>query len=154
MSEITPTIVRYVPKPGSIPAIICDLDGTLAIFDGLRGPYEYEKCVNDLVNKPIRNLIQDMSTVGYEILYVSGREDRGLAGTQKFLRDHDCPDGQLWMRKTGDYRKDSIIKGEIFDAHIRDVYDIAFVLDDRPVVIRMWQSLGLTTLAVGPLKEF
>jgi hypothetical protein len=53
------------------------------------------------------------------------------------------------MRETGDRRKDSIIKKEIFDRHIRDVYNIEFVLDDRNQVVELWRSLGLTCLQVA-----
>ena len=45
------------------------------------------------------------------------------------------------MRKSGDNRKDTIIKKEIFNSEIRDKYYIDFVIDDRPCVIRMWKKL-------------
>jgi len=35
------------------------------------------------------------------------------------------------MRPQGDMRKDSIVKRELFDAHICDQYNVLFVLDDR-----------------------
>jgi hypothetical protein len=50
------------------------------------------------------------------------------------------------MRQTDDNRKDSIIKEEIYDAHIRGKYNVLFVLDDRDQVVQMWRSLGLTVL--------
>lgn len=46
-------------------------------------------------------------------------------------------------------RKDSIAKHELFDEHIRDRYRIAFVLDDRDQVVKMWRSLGLTVFQVA-----
>ena len=53
------------------------------------------------------------------------------------------------MRQTGDHRRDSIVKLEIFDAHIRDVYDIVAVFDDRAHVVAAWRSIGLTVFAVA-----
>lgn len=135
-------------------AIICDLDGTLALFEGLRGPYESEKCESDLINPPIKKIISLFSKNNTQIIYVSGREDKHKSLTQKWLSMNYCPLGPLHMRKSGDVRKDWIVKGEIFDQFIRDKYNVLFVLDDRPSVLRFWQSIGLTTLAVGPLKEF
>ena len=35
------------------------------------------------------------------------------------------------MRSAGDKREDSIVKSELFDAHVRDKYNVQFVLDDR-----------------------
>jgi len=53
------------------------------------------------------------------------------------------------MRKTGDSRKDSIVKREIFEEHIKGKYRIQFVLDDRNQVVEMWRQLGLTCLQVA-----
>jgi hypothetical protein len=54
------------------------------------------------------------------------------------------------MRAEKDNRKDSIIKRELFDKHIRDKYHVDFVLDDRDQVVRMWRrELGLTCLQVN-----
>jgi hypothetical protein len=43
-----------------------------------------------------------------------------------------------------------VVKLELFDEHIRDQYDVQFVLDDRNQVVDMWRQLGLTCLQVGP----
>lgn len=55
---------------------------------------------------------------------------------------------ELLMRNKDDNRKDSIIKKELFDKHIRGRYDVMFVLDDRNQVVEMWRSLGLKCLQV------
>jgi len=56
----------------------------------------------------------------------------------------------LLMRAAGDSRRDSIVKREIFDARIRDVWQVKGVLDDRDQVVRMWRALGLTCVQVAP----
>ena len=53
------------------------------------------------------------------------------------------------MRKTGDNRKDCIVKRELFDAHIKDKYYIDFILDDRNQVVNMWRELGFTVMQVA-----
>jgi len=53
------------------------------------------------------------------------------------------------MRATGDNRKDSIVKKEIYEGIIKPVFDVKFVLDDRNQVVEMWRSLGLTVLQVA-----
>ena len=136
-------------------AIICDLDGTLAIHDGRR-PYEYEKCDTDLVNEPVLFVLDALyySAASIDaILFVSGREDSCYALTERWLKDrcHFIVNGEirLFMRKSKDYRKDYVIKEEIYREHIEPDYDVLFCLDDRPSVIRMWLSLGVYVLAAG-----
>lgn len=55
----------------------------------------------------------------------------------------------LFMRRTGDTRKDNIIKREIFNEHIRGKYNVLFVLDDRSRVVREWRAMGLTVFQVA-----
>ena len=59
------------------------------------------------------------------------------------------------MRKHNDYRKDTIIKEEMFFNLIEGKYNVKSVIDDRPVVVRKWLELGLNVLSVGdPYIEF
>lgn len=154
---VEPAIIPYVGDDTLRSCIICDLDGTLALFDGLRGPFEYEKCAGDKVNEPIRTILETFKHHWWEhgedgdnrIVYLSGREDKAREGTKEFLRANQCPEGLLYMRPTGDYRKDSIVKLELFDAHIRGKFNVLFVLDDRDQVVKMWRDLGLTCLQVA-----
>lgn len=61
----------------------------------------------------------------------------------------------LYMRKTGDSRKDSIIKLEIFNKHIKPNYKILGVFDDRMQVCRMWYEQGIFCFNVNQgLIEF
>jgi len=142
-------LVPYVPKPLTTRAVICDLDGTLALFHGLRGPFDYARVQHDKVNKPILTLLRAMVAAGFEVVYLSGREDVARDGTMIFLEANGAPKGPLFMRRARDMRKDWIVKSEIFDAHVRDFYDIEFVLDDRDQVVKMWRDLGLTCLQVN-----
>lgn len=130
--------------------IICDIDGTLALFKGRRSPYDVSTCEGDLVNHPVAGIIRLYAREGIaQILYVSGREDKYQEKTQRWLDANGLPKGPLFMRKTGDMRKDWIIKGEILDAEIRGKYNVEFCLDDRNQVVNFWRSIGLTCLQVA-----
>lgn len=120
-------------------SIICDLDGTLAIINH-RNPFDASSCDEDELNTPVANTLKIFAKEGYEILLVSGREDRFREPTIRFLEKYDIPYNQLWMRQSKDFRKDSIIKKEIFDAEIKGKYFIEFVLDDRDQVIDLWRN--------------
>jgi len=145
-----PKVEHYVPKSETPLAIICDLDGTLALFDGKRSPYDAAKCADDDLNLPVYEVISAMCNRRYKIIYLSGREDKFRAQTEAFLTKHLCPvGGPLLMRPTGDFRKDYIVKQELFDKYVRNDYNVLFVLDDRNSVVKMWRELGLTCLQVA-----
>lgn len=44
------------------------------------------------------------------------------------------------MRAAGDYRKDAVIKKEMFDTQIEGKYFVEFVLDDRNQVVDLWRK--------------
>ena len=131
---------EYVTQNKDLPkAIICDLDGTLALMNG-RNPFDASRCDEDLLNNPVANVLINYKRLGYKIILLSGREDKFTAPTLRFLENNNIEFDVLLMRKTADNRKDSIIKKEIFDADIRDKYQIEFVLDDRNQVVDMWRN--------------
>jgi predicted kinase len=140
----------YEPPVGKPHAIIVDMDGTLAQMNDNRGPYEDHLCETDLPNEPIVNLVAALAATGVAVLIMSGRDEgRARKPTIAWLNKHlpvEVSDGALFMRPAGDTRKDSIVKRELFDAHVRDNYQIDLVVDDRNSVVEMWRGLGLTVL--------
>ena len=152
----TEELKRYVRKEGTPRAIIVDIDGTVAhhyneVGEQLRGHYEYSKVLGDLPDMAIIDLVGMLDYALYKIIFVSGREDSCREDTEEWLARYgfDKSKYKLFMRKTGDHRPDYVIKYEIFDASIRDHYDIAFALDDRTQVVQMWRSLGIKVLQVA-----
>lgn len=131
------------------PAIICDLDGTLAIMNG-RNPFDASSCENDLLNEPIAEIVKSYFDMGTKIILLSGRTDNYMEETKRWLTKHEIPYHELMMRKKGDARKDAIIKKEIVDSEIKDKYFVRFVLDDRNQVVDMWRNeLGYACLQVN-----
>lgn len=135
------------------PAILCDLDGTLALFkmpDGttLRNAFDAQKSDEDIINVAVAKTISALELVGNKLIFVSGREDKFREPTMAFLnRVADkygiSKDITLYMRKAGDFRPDDIVKNEIYNSEIIDNYNVVAVFDDRPRVVRMWKALGL-----------
>ncbi len=147
------------PNPKPVPvqfndklprAVICDLDGTLCLHNG-RSPFDYEKCDTDLPNGPILEILYAMKDKGYEIIFMSGREAKAREKTLTWLHEwyDQTGDFQLHMRSTGDFRKDNVVKLEMFNSYVRGSYNIVFVLDDRDQVVKMWRELGLTCMQVA-----
>ena len=138
----------YTGTPGKPEAIIVDIDGTVAKMNG-RGPFEEHRVSEDLPHTDIIRLVHIFRTLGYKILFVSGRTDACMEDTQQWLYQHVGWFEALFMRKAGDTRKDSTVKSEIFNDHVRLSYDVKYVLDDRASVIRdCWRAMGIRTLAV------
>jgi predicted kinase len=127
--------------------ILCDLDGTLALMND-RSPYDASSCFDDSVNFPVLAVLR--SYPAEQIIFLSGRSDKYEEQTRKFL-DVKCafPNARLYMRKEGDFRKDSIVKKELFNNNIANDVNVDFVMDDRNQVVEMWRSLGLTCFQVA-----
>jgi len=121
-------------------AIMCDLDGTISLLNG-RNPYKAETCNEDLVNEPVAKLVDAMYLKGYAIIFLSGREDKYRPQTEEFLsKAVECDNYLLFMRATGDYRKDSIVKRELFINNVQSKWNVLFALDDRQQVVDMWRD--------------
>jgi predicted kinase len=130
----------YRSQDPSLPkAIICDLDGTLCLMNG-RSPFDASTCDQDLPNIPVLNMVKHYHTLGYTIILASGREDLYMTQTKTWLDNHVVKYDMLLMRKSGDFRKDAIIKREIFEQHIEGKYFVELVLDDRNQVVDLWRK--------------
>ena len=136
-------------------AIIVDIDGTLANCDARRkaamkknGKLDWSifpvGMENDPVNEWCRDIIEKYK-MDTSIILVSGRSDNYREVTVDWLEDFSYYD-YLYMRKTGDYRQDTIVKQEIYDEYIKGKYDILFCIDDRKSVVDMWRANGLVCL--------
>lgn len=130
------------------PAIIVDLDGTLALLNG-RHPFDASTCDEDLVNEPIRQMVETYHGLGTKVFLLSGRQDSHEAPTRRWLEKHQIPFDGLYMRAAKDQRKDAVIKKELFEENLLGRYFIRFVLDDRNQVVDLWRlELGLPCLQV------
>lgn len=151
--SMTPPKFEPYVNPGGPKVIIVDIDGTLALNTGHRGWYDYDRVEDD-------ELVSEVADVAnqYEhgqVIVMSGRDDSCREATERWLAKHGVRYDFLFMRKTGDMRNDAIVKMELFDEHVRNKYDVSFVIDDRPSVCRAWRSIGLKVFQVGdPHVEF
>jgi hypothetical protein len=141
--------------------IIVDIDGTLAdcshrihyIRGGRKKWKKFFACAS--LDKPRIEVVAQVRELAkqYNIHLVTGRPETYRQQTEKWLNHYRIPCDSLHMREDGDYRSDDVVKQEILNRHF-DKDNIELVIDDRPRVIRMWQSNGLRVLDVGDGIEF
>jgi predicted kinase len=137
----------YKPANNLPSCAISDIDGTVALMTN-RKPFEWHRVGEDLVNKPVMEILE-LSHANHDIIFFSGRDEVCRKETEEWLNKNFKYSYKLYMRPEGDNRKDAIIKRELFDKHIRDKYNVRLVLDDRDVCISLWRSLGLPTFQVN-----
>lgn len=132
--------LTYTAQDSTLPkAVICDLDGTLSLLNG-RDPYDASSADEDLLNVPVARVLQMAKAQGYKVILLSGREQLYREPTERFLSKYQIAYDLLLMRTTNDYRKDNIIKKELFQQEIAGKYFIEFLLDDRNQVVDMWRK--------------
>lgn len=138
----------YHGTPGRPQAFLFDLDGTCFHMNGKRSPYAHNVDVDD-PDPVILDLVGRLIESGFVAIAMSGREEITRRATLLALEENGVVPDDLFMRANKDMRKDSIVKAELFDNHVRDNYDVQFVLDDRNQVVDMWRAMGIKTLQVA-----
>jgi len=154
------TFEKYVPDETLPRAVIFDIDGTLADHTGVRSPYDYTKVSLDTPRKAVISALgMYVADDNYTIIILSGREDSCREDTVAWLNKYVNLDAyeeynglqwELHMRPAGDKRQDRIIKGELFDKHIRNRFNVEAVFDDRDQVVSLWRNeFGLDCFQVN-----
>lgn len=137
----------YESNPDNIPAIICDLDGTIAGHN--RSPYDYSKVSTDFQIENVIDVVVALAET-YQVIFVSGRPDSCRIDTVNWIHNATgMVNIQLFMRKTGDDRPDYVIKNEIYDGDIFPKYNVVMSFDDRDQVVTHMRKRGITVAQVA-----
>jgi predicted kinase len=140
---IQPNFNSHLPN-----AVIFDIDGTLAHM-GKREPYDWHKVDRDEVNRIVVEQIKFHRGLGRKILIVTGRDASCNALTKEWFNFYEIEFDEIFMRPKDDFRKDTIIKREIYNQNIKDIYNVMCIYDDRLQVLDMWYQEGLFTFNVN-----
>lgn len=137
----------YTPNPALPKAVWLDLDGTVADRDHpnapqpVRGPFDEARVGEDAVIEHVADIVRALSSCGYSIVGMSGRSDACWDESAQWLRDNNIPFDDLFMRKSGDLRKDNIVKHDLFWEFVAPKYDVKFALDDRNQVVEFTRNV-------------
>lgn len=142
-------LLPYEPPVDKPSIVLVDIDGTVALA-GSRSPFDEARVHEDRPNAAVIETVRALRAAGHGVVFMSGRTDGCRGATEQWLSEYVGVEHlALHMRTAGDMRKDAIVKAELFDAHVRNEYRVAVVLDDRNQVVSLWRSLGLTCLQVA-----
>lgn len=140
---------RKILKPNFTlhPAVICDLDGTLALHQG-RDPFDWASIPEDAIDPRLEHILKDYCCQGVAIIFVTGRPERARAATEKWLFDHDLYSYKLYMRADNDFSHGDDYKRKVYNEHIKGDYNVYCVFEDSNKCVKMWREEGLLTCQV------
>lgn len=140
--------------------VLVDMDGTLSNLshrlhyvrtEGQKKNWDefFNRCLYDEPNEVIVKWVKAIAAdPDFMVCIVSGRPiDKCGESTVAWLEKYGVPYDRLFMRNGGDKRDDVVVKKEILDKLPKN--QIAFAIDDRPRVVRMWKENGVRVFAVA-----
>jgi beta-phosphoglucomutase-like phosphatase (HAD superfamily) len=152
--------------------ILCDIDGTIADvrhrLHYIQNPDGSKKakpdwdafhtaCVNDPPFKDVVEIVNKLwlGDANRDVYFLSGRNDVVREQTVQWLENYfpDILYAELYMRKAGDRRPDTVIKLEMVRELGFTPDDVLCIFDDRQSVVDMWRENGYRVLQVAAWKE-
>lgn len=156
-------------------AIIFDVDGTLAdishrlhfiesspkdwnsFFDAMKNDKPIERM--RLVCNSLVNLQNCSHALGIDepfcVVFCTGRPFSHHDVTEHWLQYNILPPGTkplIYMRRTGDKRKDEVVKEEMIEAMREDGLEPYLAFEDRERVVAMWRRNGIPCCQVADGK--
>jgi len=133
-------------------SIIVDLDGTLCdcshrthllpVWNDFFSLMHLDPAIESTAS-----VVKALNTSGKTILIVTARPDQYQQVSEDWLKSNGIHYDKIYMRKTNDFRKDTVVKEEILQQILEDGYSPIMAFDDRPEVLEVWRSYGISTFA-------
>lgn len=132
--------------------MICDVDGTIANHEGIRGHFDWDKVDQDL---PIRSVINTVEayvhTHASDVFVFSGRDevckDLTIAWCDKHL---PVSVDRYDLREQGSMEPDFEVKMRMLKNNcVNEGVMPAIIFDDRQQVCRYWRAMGIQTFQVA-----
>lgn len=147
--------------------IVFDMDGTLVDVSSIRhlvqgGPQnnykkDFDAFHRESVNCPaikwVAAAARDAAGMGFRVIQVTARQAKYYAPTAWWIAENFIPSDGLFMRTTGDFRPDYIVKREILDRLFKR-YDIVKAYDDNPNVVKLWSQYGIPCIVVPGWEDY
>lgn len=150
--------------------IIFDIDGTLANLDhrlhfvnGHKKDWkQFLALVSDdlpidqtiFLNRLLKFHSSTTPQDNMDIVLSSGRSEDERADTEAWMAKYGVYYDKLYMRPSGDFRADYVVKREMLDQMRADGREPWLVFDDRQSVVDMWRNEGLFVLQCAAKETF
>jgi hypothetical protein len=86
-------------------------------------------------------LVQTIAAAGrHRIVVMSGRKEQCRRQTEMWLDAQKIEFAELILRAERDDRPDHKTKADLYRRFVAPRYEVAFVIDDRDSVVRMWRT--------------
>lgn len=145
--------------------VIVDLDGT--IFDlshrlhfiqnkPTNWPAFFRAADKDEPITDVLEVLYSLLAAGYHLVFITGRSDMIEDITRVAIEQVELgSEVELYMRKEGDHREDSIVKLELLNRAFPEPEDkdtILGIFEDRQQVVDMYRAQGLRVFQVAAGK--
>lgn len=135
-------------------SIIVDIDGTIADCSHRRKYLEetpknwkafFEAMKDDEPILPLRDLLRNLND-DVSVILCTGRPREYQKVTEEWLHKFAFRYQYLYMRETGDFRPDHVVKKEMLHRIRGCGHKVLLAIDDRQSVVDLWRSEGLVCL--------
>jgi hypothetical protein len=114
----------------------------------------HEESQYDKPFKKVVNLINSLSSVGYTIIGLTGRNEKFRQLTTNWILKYKVDIHELLMRPDENFLKNAELKLKLIEDHFKGDYrDIHFLIDDNEDTILAFFKLGIGTLQVRNISE-
>ena len=131
------------------PAILIDLDGTLAEVDHRikDGKCDHSRIHEDKYNNAVREIICKFQDTHNIILFTARHCDLRDA-TKRWCWDNFIIFDQLIMKLPSHEGPNYLVKYEMYKEFIEGKYEVLFAIDDNNRVVEMLRDIGITTFQI------
>lgn len=140
--------------------ILIDLDHTVSNAfwrDSMIGTVPWDEYHWNLrFDKPFKNvvnLINALSNSGYNIMGITGRNEKHRQLTVSWLVQNKVDIDEILMRPDNDYTKNGELKVKLVKERFKEDYrNIHFLVDDNEDAILAFMAIGIATLQIRNIK--
>lgn len=102
----------------------------------------FDNMGDDTLNVWCRDIMRKYDNV----VICSGRPDSHRKITESWLLHNQVQYNHLFMRHRSDFRKDDIVKLQIYEFEVKTRFNLLFAIDDRDQVVKILRENGITVL--------
>ena len=131
------------------PAILIDLDGTLAeVYHRIKdGKCDHSKIKDDKYNKAVRAIIGKFQDT-HNIILFTAREEKWREDTKRWCWDNFIIFDKLFMALPHHEGPNYLVKYQMHKEFIEGEYEVLFAIDDNNRVVNMLRDIGITTFQI------